>query len=114
MSTFTNRLLFLSCKRAKKAKTFSSFRSSFFPSKGKGTLFGFFQALLYGSLYAVAGVGLISFGIWKLSGASNFQVKIMDLHLKILGTFEIRIFQEFRAKVGGVLPVVPKNSPTQG
>lgn len=47
------------------------------------------KALGYGTLLAIFGVSAISFGIWKLSGAKNFE--------------------EFRLKMGSILPKIPKN-----
>lgn len=52
------------------------------------------RALAYGTLYAVAGCGLVFYGIWKISGARDLA--------------------EFRQKAGSILPVVPKNNPPQG
>ncbi|CAG0911035.1 unnamed protein product [Cyprideis torosa] len=46
------------------------------------------RALGWGSLYAVSAVSLLSFAIWKLVGAKDFQ--------------------EFRFRVGSVLPAIPK------
>ncbi|KAK2187940.1 hypothetical protein NP493_149g02004 [Ridgeia piscesae] len=46
------------------------------------------RALGWGTLYAVTGVGLICFGIWKLSGAKSME--------------------DFRAKI----PKAPKKEPT--
>ena len=52
------------------------------------------RALLRATLYSVSGVSLLCFAIWKLSGASDFQ--------------------EFRHKVGSVLPKIKKPSDRQG
>lgn len=52
------------------------------------------RALGWGTLYAITGCGILFYGIWKLSGATNFQ--------------------EFRFKVGSILPKIPKNNPPQG
>ncbi|KAJ8955602.1 hypothetical protein NQ318_001432 [Aromia moschata] len=52
------------------------------------------RALGWGTLYAVAGCGILCYGIWKLSGANNLQ--------------------EFRYKMGSILPPIPKNNPPQG
>ena len=52
------------------------------------------RALGWGSFYAVAGCGALFFGIWKLMGVKNLV--------------------EFREKVGGVLPKIPKNEPKPG
>ena len=51
------------------------------------------RALAWGSFWAVAGCGLLFGSIWKLSGANTFQ--------------------EFRQKVGHLLPVIPKK-PSEG
>lgn len=51
------------------------------------------RALGWGSVYAIGGCGIIFYGIWKLSGANNFQ--------------------EFRLKMGSILPTIPKNNPPQ-
>ncbi|XP_043274105.1 transmembrane protein 242 [Venturia canescens] len=51
------------------------------------------RALGWGSVYAIGGCGLIVYGIWKLSGANNFQ--------------------EFRFKMASILPTIPKNYPPQ-
>ena len=52
------------------------------------------RALLRATLYSVSGFSLMCFGIWKLSGAKDFQ--------------------EFRHKVGSVLPKIKKPSDKQG
>ncbi|XP_075233490.1 transmembrane protein 242 [Lycorma delicatula] len=52
------------------------------------------RALGYGSLYAVSGCGLLFYGIWKLSGANDMQ--------------------EFRMKMGSILPRISRNDPPQG
>ncbi|XP_066586334.1 transmembrane protein 242 [Prorops nasuta] len=52
-----------------------------------------FRALRRGSLYAVGGCSAIFYSIWKLSGANNFE--------------------EFRYKMGSILPKIPKNDPPQ-
>ncbi|KAK0182585.1 hypothetical protein PV327_000710 [Microctonus hyperodae] len=49
------------------------------------------RALGWGTVYAVAGCGILFYGIWKLSGATNAQ--------------------EFREKMGSILPRIPKNNP---
>ncbi|KAG5310228.1 TM242 protein, partial [Acromyrmex insinuator] len=51
------------------------------------------RALGWGTLYAVTGCGLFFYGIWKLSGATNAE--------------------EFRFKMGSLLPKIPKNDPPQ-
>ncbi|XP_031841092.1 transmembrane protein 242 [Nomia melanderi] len=51
------------------------------------------RALFWGSVWAIGGCGLIFYGIWKLSGATNAQ--------------------EFRVKMGSILPRIPKNNPPQ-
>ncbi|XP_068986559.1 transmembrane protein 242-like [Bombus flavifrons] len=51
------------------------------------------RALLWGSAWAVGGCGILFYGIWKLSGASTAE--------------------EFRLKVGNILPKIPKNDPPQ-
>ncbi|XP_063700766.1 transmembrane protein 242 [Culicoides brevitarsis] len=51
------------------------------------------RALAWGSLYAWIGTGCICYGIWKMSGASNFE--------------------EFRQVVGDKLPRIKKNDPPQ-
>jgi len=51
------------------------------------------RALGYGTLYAFAGCGILFFSVWKLMGVSNLE--------------------EFRQKVGGILPRIPKNNPPQ-
>ncbi|XP_018319613.1 transmembrane protein 242 [Agrilus planipennis] len=51
------------------------------------------KALSWGTLYAFTGCGVLFYGIWKLSGAQNFE--------------------EFRHKVGKALPRIPKNDPPQ-
>ncbi|KAL1490276.1 hypothetical protein ABEB36_012997 [Hypothenemus hampei] len=52
------------------------------------------RALGWGTLYAFTGCGILFYSIWKLSGARNFD--------------------EFRMKMGEILPVIPKNDPPQG
>ncbi|XP_008549119.1 transmembrane protein 242 [Microplitis demolitor] len=49
------------------------------------------RALGLGTLYAVTGCGLLFYGIWKMSGATNAL--------------------EFREKMGSILPRIPKNNP---
>ncbi|XP_058814717.1 transmembrane protein 242 [Topomyia yanbarensis] len=49
------------------------------------------RALGWGTLYAFLGTGTICYGIWKLTGASNFQ--------------------EFRQTIGSLFPKIPKNDP---
>ncbi|CAG5106631.1 Similar to tmem242: Transmembrane protein 242 (Danio rerio) [Cotesia congregata] len=49
------------------------------------------RALGIGTVYAVTGCGLLFYGIWKLSGATNAL--------------------EFRQKMGSFLPQIPKNNP---
>ncbi|XP_043484307.1 transmembrane protein 242 [Leptopilina heterotoma] len=51
------------------------------------------RALGWGTLYAFTGCGLLFYGIWKLSGAKNAE--------------------EFRHKMGSILPRIPKNDPPQ-
>ncbi|XP_051176729.1 transmembrane protein 242 [Leptopilina boulardi] len=52
-----------------------------------------FRALGWGTFYAFTGCGLLFYGIWKLSGAKNAE--------------------EFRYKMGSILPRIPKNDPPQ-
>ncbi|XP_014476687.1 PREDICTED: transmembrane protein 242 isoform X2 [Dinoponera quadriceps] len=51
------------------------------------------RALTWGSFYAITGCGLLFYGIWKISGATNAE--------------------EFRFKMGSLLPKIPKNNPPQ-
>lgn len=51
------------------------------------------RALGWGSLWAFTGCGILFYGIWKMSGATNAQ--------------------EFRTKMGSILPRIPKNDPPQ-
>ncbi|KMQ91076.1 putative transmembrane protein 242 [Lasius niger] len=51
------------------------------------------RALGWGSLCAITGCGLFFYGIWKISGATNAE--------------------EFRFKMGSLLPKIPKNNPPQ-
>ncbi|XP_043524882.1 transmembrane protein 242 isoform X1 [Frieseomelitta varia] len=51
------------------------------------------RALFWGSVWAIGGCGILFYGIWKLSGATTAQ--------------------EFRLKVGNILPKIPKNNPPQ-
>ncbi|CAL7941955.1 unnamed protein product [Xylocopa violacea] len=51
------------------------------------------RALLWGTVWAVGGCSLLFYGIWKFSGAKNAE--------------------EFRFKVGSILPRIPKNDPPQ-
>uniref|UniRef100_A0A336N0C1 Transmembrane protein 242 n=1 Tax=Culicoides sonorensis TaxID=179676 RepID=A0A336N0C1_CULSO len=51
------------------------------------------RALAWGTLYAFLGTGAICYGVWKLSGAKNFE--------------------EFRETVGNALPRIRKNDPPQ-
>ncbi|RLU18109.1 hypothetical protein DMN91_010352, partial [Ooceraea biroi] len=51
------------------------------------------RALGWGSLYAVTGCSILFYGIWKISGATNAE--------------------EFRFKMGSLLPKIPKNNPPQ-
>jgi hypothetical protein len=43
---------------------------------------------------AIAGCGVLFFGVWKLSGARDFE--------------------DFRLKAGSILPRIPKSNPPQG
>jgi hypothetical protein len=53
------------------------------------------RALVRGSLYSVAGVGLICFAVWKIMAVHNLA--------------------EFRQKVGSMLPTIPKkDNPGRG
>lgn len=52
------------------------------------------RALLRATLYSVSGFSLFCFTVWKLSGASNFQ--------------------EFRNKIGSLLPQIKRNTEHQG
>lgn len=52
------------------------------------------RALAWGSVYAVAGCGLLFLSVWKLMGVSDMK--------------------EFREKVGDILPRIPKNPPKPG
>ncbi|CAG9771851.1 unnamed protein product [Ceutorhynchus assimilis] len=52
------------------------------------------RALGWGTLYAFTGCGVLFYAIWKVSGAQNLD--------------------EFRIKMGQILPSIPKNNPPQG
>lgn len=52
------------------------------------------RALLRATIYSVSGVSLFCFSIWKLSGANNFE--------------------EFRYKIGSLLPQIKRNKEQQG
>lgn len=51
------------------------------------------RALGWGSFYAIAGCSLLFYGMWKISGATNAE--------------------EFRFKMGSLLPKISKNDPPQ-
>lgn len=51
------------------------------------------RALGWGTLYAVAGCGVLFYGIWKMSGAKSLP--------------------DFRQRMGSILPRIPKNDPPQ-
>lgn len=51
------------------------------------------RALGWGSFYAVTGCGLLFYAIWKVSGATSIE--------------------EFKFKMGSLLPKIPKNNPSQ-
>ena len=51
------------------------------------------RALGWGTFYAFSGCGILFYGIWKLSGAKTAE--------------------EFRYKMGSLLPRIPKNDPPQ-
>ncbi|KAL0102267.1 hypothetical protein PUN28_018657 [Cardiocondyla obscurior] len=51
------------------------------------------RALGWGTFYAVTGCSLLFYAIWKISGATNSE--------------------EFRLKMGSLLPKIPKNDPPQ-
>ncbi|XP_077270487.1 transmembrane protein 242 isoform X1 [Temnothorax americanus] len=51
------------------------------------------RALGWGTFYAITGCSLFFYGIWKISGATNAE--------------------EFKLKMGSVLPKIPKNNPPQ-
>ncbi|KAG8231601.1 hypothetical protein J437_LFUL019353 [Ladona fulva] len=52
------------------------------------------KALGIGTVYAFTGCGILFYSIWKILGVNNLQ--------------------EFRMKVGAMLPKIPKNDPPQG
>lgn len=52
------------------------------------------KALLRATIYSVSGFSLFCFGVWKLSGANNFE--------------------EFRYKIGSLLPQIKRNKESQG
>lgn len=52
------------------------------------------RALKWGTFYAVSGCSLVAFGVWTLSGASNME--------------------EFRYKMGNILPQIKRNNPPIG
>ncbi|CAH1402236.1 unnamed protein product [Nezara viridula] len=52
------------------------------------------RALKWGTFYAVSGCSLVAFGVWTLSGASNME--------------------EFRYKMGSILPQIKRNNPPIG
>ncbi|BET01023.1 Ulp1 protease family, C-terminal catalytic domain [Nesidiocoris tenuis] len=52
------------------------------------------RALKWGTFYAVTGTGLICYGIWKLSGAKSME--------------------DFRLRMGNILPKIPKNEVPVG
>lgn len=69
------------------------------------------RALAWGTLYAFLGTGTLCYGIWKLSGATNVNasnhVRLArdsshDFHLQM---------DEFRQKMGSILPRISRNSP---
>ncbi|XP_024945916.1 transmembrane protein 242 isoform X2 [Cephus cinctus] len=49
------------------------------------------RALGWGTAYAITGCGILFYSIWKISGASTAE--------------------EFRIKMGSILPRIPKNNP---
>ncbi|XP_046747805.1 transmembrane protein 242 [Diprion similis] len=51
------------------------------------------RALSWGTLYAVTGCGMLCYGLWKFSGASNAE--------------------EFKRAMGSMLPRISKNDPPQ-
>ncbi|XP_046412893.1 transmembrane protein 242 [Neodiprion virginianus] len=51
------------------------------------------RALSWGTLYAVTGCGILCYGLWKFSGASNAE--------------------EFKIAMGSMLPRISKNDPPQ-
>lgn len=51
------------------------------------------RALGWGTFYAVAGCSLLFYGIWTISGAINVE--------------------EFKFKIGSLLPKIPRNNPSQ-
>lgn len=52
------------------------------------------RALIRATIYSVGGFSLFCFSVWKLSGANNFQ--------------------EFRNKIGSLLPKIKRNNEQQG
>jgi len=52
------------------------------------------RALGYGTFFAFAGCGLLFFSVWKFANVNNME--------------------EFRIKVGKVLPKIPRKNPPQG
>ncbi|OAD61628.1 hypothetical protein WN48_10961, partial [Eufriesea mexicana] len=86
---------FFNALAAAKKKDTKSFDAGFIGGKGlqeSGVALAT-RALFWGSVWAVSGCTILFYGIWKLSGAKTAE--------------------EFRLKVGNILPRIPKNDPPQ-
>ncbi|CAB4054581.1 REXO4 [Lepeophtheirus salmonis] len=70
-----------------------SFAEGIVVKKESGVAFAA-RALAYGSLLSICGTGIFFWGIWKVSGAHDFE--------------------DFKQKVGQVLPRVTKKTPPKG
>ncbi|XP_071746596.1 transmembrane protein 242 [Lepeophtheirus salmonis] len=73
-----------------KKKDPKSFAEGIVVKKESGVAFAA-RALAYGSLLSICGTGIFFWGIWKVSGAHDFE--------------------DFKQKVGQVLPRVTKKTP---
>lgn len=70
------------------------------------------RALAWGTFYAFLGTGTFCYGIWKLSGATNVSTFAPADREVVINEFVCRFqFEEFRQKMGSILPKLTKNSP---
>lgn len=68
------------------------------------------RALAWGTFYAFLGTGSLVYGIWKLSGANNVSKMCVMNNYQILMANNLIQMDEFRHKMGTILPKVSKGT----
>lgn len=71
------------------------------------------RALAWGTFYAFLGTGTVCYGIWKLSGAKNVsKMCVLNSYVATKAIVSVHSLQmeEFRLKMGGVLPKLSKDT----